>query len=100
MIPRWFLLIIYIAATVACFAAARGSFERGNKSMGWALIGYGGGSLSAVTFYFALLFTEISTNPDVSIPWSRWVFTIIGMAMLSGGVSAYIVNKRGRDGTP
>ena len=92
MIPREILLIVWIAATVASGAAAYVAFRAGNKTMGWALVGFAAGALPMVSFYIMLLL-PLEMEYIIKVAWSRWTIGINGLMILAGGISAFIVNK-------
>jgi len=94
MIPLEALFIIWLMGTIASAAAAVVSFKAGNKSMGFAFVVFWIGAAAVLTFYYALLFTEIAGNMAITIPWSRWVHSINGLAVLSSSIAAYIVHRK------
>jgi hypothetical protein len=100
MIPLEALAIIWLAAMTSSFSAAIVIFRRhrrrlyARRSMAYAMLAYGGGSAGIVTFYCALLFTEIRSDPIIAVTWSRWAFSVMGIIVTVAGIAAYIVNKR------
>ena len=92
MIPLGTLLVVWVAATGASGAGAYVAFRAGNKTMGWALVGFAAGALSVVSFYTMLLL-PVHMGYTVKVAWSRWTIGINGLMILAGGISAFIVNK-------
>ncbi|RKZ06711.1 hypothetical protein DRQ25_13310 [Candidatus Fermentibacteria bacterium] len=93
MIPLKILLIVWTMATTMSAIASVMSYRGGIKSMGFALGGFAFGALLVSSFYFALLFSDISGNLAITVPWSRWANLVNGTAVLSASIAAYITMK-------
>ena len=99
LIPLQLLWVIWLLAVIVSSAAAFVSCRRGNKPMGVALAGFAFGSLSMLSFYTQLLYVPFNGSYELSILWSRWAISVLGLMILLGSLSALIVNMRIKNGT-